>query len=167
MFMEGVWGQVREQGPALVIKNAPGAKGNKKIPPSTVLVSFTGGRVDEPASSEGPRFTWSLQKPTQEVLHQGKVKQLKEVIRDHRIDTIYQHGKFPAGDAPAILAAKKVCTYRPASGEPFEKVFALTSNKAYKMFWSIEVTGSKIIPTGAVFMSAKQLIVKGEEDFVF
>ena len=95
----------------------------------------------------------------------GQVTTIGKVIKNTKCEVVYQHGKFTAGEPPAVLAAKKVLVYIPVDGEPFARALAaVRDSKQMTMLWEVTVRGQRLEPAGPVVLTSKQLIVKpGEE----
>ena len=88
-----------------------------------------------------------------------------QVIKTANCEVVYQHGKFTAGQAPAVLAAKKVMHYIPTDIEPFAKtVAAVRDSKHLMVLWEVVVRGQRVEPAGPVVVTTKQLIITLGED---
>jgi hypothetical protein len=82
---------------------------NKKVNPKTVLRQWAvGAKIDEPGDGVVSDFRFTFPKPrSAQVVMDGAVRNLGDVIVEKRIDTLYQHAKFDRGIPPAAFAPTK------------------------------------------------------------
>ena len=138
--------------------------GSKKIPPKTILFEFKGGKLDELVGGREAKegdVAFLFPKPrSTNVVDGGQVKLLVDVIRDHRVEALYMHAKFPKGAMPAVLAPKKTTYFLPDG--PNSPLFALAAKatKLAELLWIVDSSACKVKPIGMALVSKRQLIVK-------
>ena len=140
--------------------------GSKKISPKTILFEFKGGKVDELVGGREAKegdVAFLFPKPrSTNVVDGGQVKLLVDVIRDHRVEALYMHAKFPKGAMPAVLAPKKTTYFFPDG--PTATLFDLAAKaKHAELLWIVDSSACKVKPIGLALVAKKQLIVKAGE----
>jgi len=145
-----------------------GSKVNKKVPPKTVLMTFTQGRIDEPSAGapDAGCFEFVFTKPANQIVFQGAVETLGEVIKSNGIDQLYQHSKFAKGVAPSVFVPKKKFVYLPAADERAETALKVAkASSTCTMLWILQAASGKLKPAGVAIVATKQIVVKATSAF--
>lgn len=141
---------------------------SRKVPPRTVLATWTAGRLDEPPAGVQTKL-FIFKKPAELVVVAAgsghEVRTLASLIQGS-VDSVYQHGKFPKGSVPAVLTCKKVFGYLPTPTEVGAVpaiVGLLKDSKQASLMWIVAEQNSRIAPCGLALVTTKQLVLKAGE----
>jgi len=159
---------------ALTLELAHGTKGNKKVPPRSVLHEWSTGEVKEmPDVCSAHHFEF---KSTNAIVALRTkdgfaMKSLKDAVKETNCTHVYKHKKFEKkGLAPAQIVATKKCGFFPGDGAR-EEFLAIrdalaqsgTSEKSLtQLVWTLKFDNDhqRLVPDGLVLITTKQILVK-------
>jgi len=141
---------------------------NAKVPPKTILSTFTGGKVGAP-NSEGD-FKWSFGSVKSRVAWQPQgaaalaVVTLDDVLRaSPKVDSLYQHNPFTPGVLPSVIVPRKSVAVSGGS-DAYQKAMAAVSadDPHLEFIWQVKVAGNQIAPHAVCLAVKKQLVVPAQ-----
>lgn len=140
----------------------------RKIAPKTVLMTWTGGRLEDSAKvAVAMEFVF---KKASELVVMPKSDKFDVGSISHFVETtqaaaLYQHGKFAAGKSPTSFAVKQKSGYVPAASESaplLATVKGVGSSTTAKMLWVLTLSdGGKLVPHGLALVVTKQIVIGG------
>ena len=151
-----------------MLQQPVGVKTHRKVVPKTVLHTFAGGNVGELSAPAAHTFAFAFSKSTEQVVKNNlTLCPLSQLVKDHGVEQLYMHQKFPKGLAPATFTSKaKTTVYQPTAEQA--KFFsaavrvAAAEKSPVHLLWKIKVDGPKAVPDGVCLVMKKQTILKGD-----
>ena len=159
------------KGSDLILQQSVGVKAHRKVAPKTVLHTFVGGNVGQVTAPSADKFAFTFSKPTEQVVkHDRTLCSLSQMVKDHGLEQLYMHQKFPKGLAPTTFTSKATTrVYQPTAEQAkfFDAAVRVTAaeKSPIQLLWKIKVAAEKAIPDGVCLVVRKQLILKGDEPF--
>ena len=147
-------------------------KKNVKIPPHTVLMILSEGRLTEAQASREHDIPWAPTTPKMQVFLKAGNKHtymsLAEVIKQHGATQMYQHQGWPKSTPPTSFVAKKNAVMAPAQ-ETVGKALAqaIKASSRVQWTWVVEVQSGKIMPVAAAVSNKKQVCMKANAEEAF
>ena len=154
-----------------MLQQPAGVKAHKKVAPKTVLHTFVGGNVGELQAPAAHTFAFTFSKPTEQVVKQDRTLcSLSQMVKDHGLEQLYMHQKFPKGLAPTTFTSKATTrVYQPTAEQAkfFSAAVQLAGSEKspVQLLWKVKVVGEKAIPDGVCLVVKKQIILKGDVPF--
>jgi hypothetical protein len=149
---------------ALVMRSK-GSNKNLRLPPKTVLYSFSTGMIDEKHKNEGHMFKFT--KPKEKVLDGTTMVEttLGDFIKQSGADKLFAHNSFTKGVPPASFVMKKENRYHPKEGCESELAIIAAVGKAPKtgLVWVVGCVAGKVQPKSLALINTCQIVLKGTE----
>ena len=141
---------------------------NAKVPPRTILSTFTGGKVGAPTSESD--FKWGFGSVKSRVAWQPQgaaalaVVTLDDVLRaSPKVDSLYQHNTFTPGVPPSVFVPRKSVAISGGSDGYQKAMAALSADDPHlELVWQVKVVGTQITPLAVCLAVKKQLVVPAQ-----